>query len=158
MKFIPLILIFLKSIYKHTFVILFLLPAFSFAQDSRNWIYSIDTIHYKVLYKKKNIPKELYPILKIKSTKQIANPNEPVDLSCNRKDIPNSRFNWIACDKKNHWIVSITNGGIQILTRYVFIDKSNGKLNDYEIKFSGPDKSRVMTLKELILKMKSSSE
>ena len=145
----------IRSVLIH--IVLFLCPVFIFAQDSGNWMYSVDTTQYKITYKKKNIPKKFYSILKIKNTKQIANPNEPVDLSCNRKDIPNASFNWMACDKKNHWIVSITNGGIQVVTKYVFINKSNGKLNEYETKFTGPDKSRVLSLGELILKMKKNN-
>jgi hypothetical protein len=135
-----------------------LFPCFLFAQDSTNWINKIDTATFKTSMKKKKIPKDFYPILNITSLNQIANPGDPVDLSCNRKDIPGSRLNWIKYDKKNHWVISITAGGLYVKTHYYFIGRNKKKLSSKEIDFKGVNGNDSYSISELIRRMNQNTK
>lgn len=116
-------------------VVLFLFFLFvgdqMFSQDTTaTWLFNIDTSAYTVHFDKKQIPKELYAIIGIESTKDIANPGKSYQRGCVSNGVlPRKRLNWIASDSSNHWIISVSYGGRASGTKFYFVDKDNGKLN-----------------------------
>ncbi len=102
----------------------------AFSQDTTvTWINNIDTNAYKVCFKKRCIPKEFYSIINIKKSTDIANANKDYQTGCVGHGLPLHRLNWLAKDKNNHWVLSISNGGLVQETCYFFIDKEKGKIN-----------------------------
>lgn len=105
-----------------------------FSQDTTvTWIRNIDTSSYKISYRKSNIPKEFYKFIGINRKNEIVNPSKNWTPSCiSRKHY---RLNWIAKDKNNHWVISVTYGGRGVFTTYQYFDKVNDKLNLNELDF-----------------------
>ena len=99
-----------------------------FAQDTTvAWIKKIDSLSYKTFSDKKYIPREFYKVIGFDSITQVANPNDKWTPSCIGRQ--HYRLNWIAKDKINHWILSISYGGKSSSTSYYLFDKEKGKLN-----------------------------
>lgn len=102
-----------------------------FAQDTTvTWLFNIDTSAYAIYFDKKQIPQELYSVIGIESTKDIANPGRAYQRGCEGNGVlPRQRLNWIASDTSNHWIISVSYGGRASGTKFYFIDKDSGRLN-----------------------------
>jgi len=131
-------------------IISLLTTGLSFSQDSTvTWIKNIDTLSFKMLTGKKDIPKEFYKFVEIKSLKEIANPTDEWTPSCIRT--PHKKLHWIAKDKNNHWVLSVTTGGKGVFAGYYFFDKEKGKLNFNELNF----RKRYMTFGQTITCIKS---
>jgi hypothetical protein len=64
----------------------------------------------------------------------IAEPADNWTASCLSK--PHQGLNWIAKDKNNHIIISVTYGAKAVITRYFYFDKDSGKLNVNELEFN----------------------
>ena len=116
---------------KTKLLILFLLTTkFLFSQDTTvTWINNIDTNSFKVCFKKRCIPKEFYSIINVDNSKDIANAKKKYQTGCVGHGLPHHRLNWLAKDKNNHWVLSISYGGLHNRTDYFFIDKEKGKIN-----------------------------
>lgn len=120
----------------------------SFPQDTTvTWIKNIDTSSFKMFYSKSNIPKEFYKFIGIDNKKDMANPTDKWTPSCIGKQ--HHRLNWIARDKNNHWVISVTYGGKGVWTNYHYFDKENGKLNINELIFNRRDLPFGQTVKEI---------
>jgi hypothetical protein len=135
-----------------TIIILLLTSRFSFSQDTTvTWIKNIDTSSFKMLYDKRDIPKEFYPVLSIEALNTIANPSEKYSPGCINPI--RGQLNWIA-KQKSRWVISVTYGGKGVWTRFFFFDKENGKLNINEMNFLGPKRSDT-TIREVAALIKS---
>lgn len=102
-----------------------------FSQDTTStWMFSIDTAAFTTFFDKNEIPKELYYSIGIESKREIANPHMPYQKGCvGNGTLPRKRLNWIAQDTSNHWVLSISYGGIGSGSQFYFFDKDSGKLN-----------------------------
>lgn len=135
-----------------TIIILLLTSRISFSQDTNvTWIKNIDTYAFKLLYDKRDIPKEFYSVLSIEDLNTIANPSEEYSPGCTNPI--RGQLNWIA-KQKSRWIISITYGGKGVCNRFFFFDKDNGELNINEMNFLGPKKSGT-TIREVVTLIKS---
>ena len=122
-----------------------------FAQDTTvTWLNNIDTSAFTISYDKKRIPEELYPAIGIKSLRDIANPGKRYRRGCvGGARLPNKRLNWMASDKNNHWILSVSYGGYACGTKFYFIDKDSGQLNTNIMYFTCREPGKL-TLGKLI--------
>jgi hypothetical protein len=75
---------------------------------------------------------------------EIANPGEKYVSGCvGPSDIPHNRLNWVAKDKNNHTVVSISVGGKAHRTKFFYIDKDKGMYNINELCFGRSFKGTV---------------
>ena len=114
-------------------ITLLLTSGLSFSQDTTvTWIKNIDASSFKMLYDKKDIPKEFYRVLDIKDLKRLANPKDKYSPGCTNPI--RGQLKWIA-KQKNRWVISVVYGGKGVSNCYYFLDKEKGNLNINEIKF-----------------------
>ena len=108
-----------------------------FAQDTNAvWLKNIDTLDFKIVCNKKAIPTDLLKYIEVDKLKEIANPNEKFISGCvGSFDIPHKRINWVAKDKKNHFVVSISFGGRAHRTCFYYVDNDGKKTNINELYF-----------------------
>ncbi len=133
-------------------LILLLTSRLSFSQDSTvTWINNIDTSAFKMLYNKKDIPKEFYRVLNIKDIKKLANPTDKYSPSCINPI--RGQLHWMA-RQKNRWVICVTYGGKGVYTKFFFLDKEKGSLNINEINFPEPKKSDT-TFGQVVADIKS---
>lgn len=113
-------------------IVFLLISNFLFSQDTTVlWIRNIDTLAFKLSYDKQDIPKEFYKTIGISSTEQIANPSDNWTSSC--MNPIHHKLEWIAKDKNNHWVISITYGGRASGINYYLFDMEKVKLNINEL-------------------------
>lgn len=126
----------LTTIFKHILIFTALTTKL-FAQDTTVvWLKNIDTTDYKIIYNKKAIPDVLLKYMQVDKLSQIANPGEEYVSGCvGPRDKPHKRLNWVAKDKNNHVVVSISVGGKAHRPRFFYIDKDKGKYNLNELMF-----------------------
>jgi hypothetical protein len=106
----------------------------AWGQDTTvTWLRNIDTTTFKMLYNKRAIPKEVYQVIGMANKNDIANPADNWTPSCMAS--PHRGLNWIAKDKKNHLVISVTYGAKAVVTKYYYFDKEKGKLNVNELTF-----------------------
>ncbi|HXU26674.1 MAG TPA: hypothetical protein VN698_05525 [Bacteroidia bacterium] len=104
------------------------------------WLLNIDTLQFKTYYSKKAIPTALLKYIEVDKLKEIANPNKEFASGCIRRHgVPHIRLNWIAKDKQNHIIASISFGGKGRITNFYYLDNDNNKTttNINELSFDG---------------------
>jgi len=133
-------------------IILLLTSGLSFSQDSTvTWIKNIDTSSFKMLYNKKDIPKEFYRVLNVKDINKLANPTDKYSPGCTNPI--RGQLHWIA-KQKNRWVICVTYGGKGVHTRFYFLDKEKGTLNINEINFPTPMRSDA-TFGQVVASIKS---
>ena len=113
------------------------------AQQSitNSWLKNIDTISYKVYYKKKFVSRKIIATIDMKKS-WIAEPNGRFRAGCTGKG-KSKRLNWVAKDKNGHIILSISHGGLASGISYYFIDSDSGSLNANKLEISGRNNSFV---------------
>jgi len=139
-------------------LILLLFSCAAWGQDTTvTWINNIDTNSFKLLYDKKEIPKEFYLILQMRTIKDIASANEPFQGGCTGggKGWPSQHLNWLAVDKNNHWVLSVSHGGRGYWTDYYYFDKEKGQLNVNILMFKGNIGDSGFTFEQTIPKLKA---
>lgn len=101
------------------------------AQDTTvTWAHKADPSSFIVRYDRAYTPQEFFSILGVDSVTDIANPGKRYQKGCSSViALPRKRLNWIASDSSNHWIISLSYGGIGTGTTFYFIDKEGGVLN-----------------------------
>jgi hypothetical protein len=88
------------------------------------------------VFTKKAIPSDLLNYIQVDKLKEIANPNEKFTSGCvGSFGIPRIRVNWVAKDKKNHFVISISFGGKAHRTCFYYVDKDSKKTNINELYF-----------------------
>ena len=125
-----------------------------FSQDtSVTWMNKIDTATFKMFYNKESIPKDFYKIIGIDKQSEIVSANKPYRHGC-LGGLPGHRLNWLAKDKNNHWVLSISFGGRANGTKYLFIDSAKGKLNVNGFRFYENQMGRDLTFGGTLLELK----
>lgn len=121
-----------------------------FSQDTIvTWIRNIDTSSFKISYRKNNIPKEFYKYIGIYNKKEISNPRKNWSPSCILRK--HYKLNWIAKDKSNHWVISVTYGGRYLGTTYHYFDREKSNLNINQMIF----RKRDLTFEQAVKIIKS---
>lgn len=133
-------------------ILLFSTCRLLFSQDSTvTWIKNIDTSLFKMLYNKKDIPKEFYRVLNVKDINKLANPTDKYTPSC--MNPIRGQLHW-AAKHKNKWVICVTYGGKGVSTKFFFLDKEKGELNINELNFPIPKKSNT-TFGQIVMSIKS---
>ena len=120
------------------FIISFLMATQLLFSQDMSWFHKIDTLSYEIFYDKKTIPQTFYSVIGIETRNDIVNPNGNFSKGCTGPG-KRIRFNWLAKDKNNHWVISISYGGIAYNTKYFFFDSEGEKMNCKGIYFTGYD-------------------
>ena len=139
----------MKTLLLITFI---LTSGLSFSQDTTvTWIKNIDTTAFKLLYNKKDIPKEFCRVLNVKDINKLANPTDKYSPGCINPI--RGQLHWLA-KHKNKWVICVTYGGKGVYTKFFFLDKDKGTLNINELNFPEPKKSNT-TFGEIVTTIKS---
>jgi hypothetical protein len=134
------------------FIIFILTSGLSFSQDTTvTWIKNIDTTAFKLLYNKKDIPKEFYRVLNVKKINKLANPTDNYSPGCTNPI--RGQLHWLA-KQKNKWVICVTYGGKGVYTKFYFLDKDKGTLNINVLNFPRPKKSNT-TFGQIVTTIKS---
>lgn len=115
----------MKSIY----IILSICYCFFCSAQEQNpdWINQMDIANYKV-YKKTSKLDNIF-LSKIETERNdIANSTGKFSFGCTGKG-KHIRLNWMAVDKNNHQIISLSYGGKAYYTSYFLVDYDNESLN-----------------------------
>ena len=109
-------------------LLLILFPLKSFSQTgSKAWLDTIDTHSFRVYKNKNKVPEEFLKALDIESKRKIANPYGHFRKGCTGFG-KSRRLNWIAKDKNNHSIISISHGGRSYGTEYYYCEITENKV------------------------------
>jgi hypothetical protein len=139
----------MKTLILITFI---LTSGLSFSQDTTvTWIKNIDTTAFKLLYNKKDIPKEFYRVLNVKDINKLANPTDKYSPGCINPI--RGQLHWLA-KQKDKWVICVTYGGKGVYTKFFFLDKEKGTLNINELNFPEPKKSNT-TFGQIVTTIKS---
>lgn len=128
-----------------------------FSQDTiLNRIKNINPKDFTVYKRKKDIPLEYLKYLPIKDLRQIANPGKHFNTNYADTSQPQNGLNWVALDKNNRMVISISNGGYFIATYFYYICKLKDDIYTYNLEI--PHKFEVIKGKYLALPPSTSFE
>jgi hypothetical protein len=127
-------------------IVLTLATKLLFSQDtSATWINKIEKLSFKVYHGKRHIRKEMFSSIGIERKIEIARRYGYFSKGC--RGLRHKRLNWLAKDKDDHYILSISNGGRFYGTRYFFMEYNKEKLKVEELLIAGDLK---MTFTEMV--------